>query len=104
MTASNRVPWESLDQKTFEDVVAVLISRLNPEAQRIDGSGGDGGRDVQVQADDGLVIFELKSFTGRMASPQRKQVKDSLKRVGAPSEPFRRASNSVPGTSSPPSS
>ncbi len=56
MNSSNRVHWESLSRETYEDMVAVLISRLHPDAQRIDGSGGDGGRDVQIPADDGLVI------------------------------------------------
>ena len=77
----NRVRWEDLDPGTYEDMVSVLISRLHPEAQRIDGSGGDGGRDVQVPTDDGLVIFELKSFTGRMDSSRRRQVAASLERA-----------------------
>lgn len=58
----NRVQWESLEPGTYEDMVAVLISRLNPSAQRIDGSGGDGGRDVQVPTDDGLTGYEIKCF------------------------------------------
>ncbi len=78
MIGSNRVHWESLGREVYEDMVAVLISRLHPEAQRIDGSGGDGGRDVQIQTDDGLVIYQLKSQTGRMDRSQRRQVKRSL--------------------------
>lgn len=74
----NRVLWESLEPGTYEDMVAVLTSRLNPSAQRIDGSGGDGGRDVQVPTDDGLELHELKSFTGRMTSARRRQVENSL--------------------------
>lgn len=78
MSSSNRVHWESLSRETYEDMVAVLISRLHPDAQRIDGSGGDGGRDVQIPADYGLVIYQLKSLTGRMDRSRRRQVKDSL--------------------------
>lgn len=81
MTASNRVHWESLDPKTFEDMVAVLISRLNSASRRIDGSGGDGGRDIQVTTGEGLVIYELKSFTGRMNSSRKRQVEASLNRA-----------------------
>ena len=77
----NGVHWEALEPGTFEDMVSVLISRLHPEAQRIDGSGGDGGRDVQVPTGDGLVIFELKSFTGRMHPSRRRQVEASLARA-----------------------
>ena len=75
---SNRVRWSEVDRDTYEDMVAVLISRLHPTAQRIDGSGGDGGRDVQVPLETGLEIYQLKSHTGRMAKKQRDQVKDSL--------------------------
>lgn len=75
---SNRVPWSDVDRDTYEDMVAVLISHLHPAAQRIDGSGGDGGRDVQVPLETGLEIYQLKSHTGRVAKKQREQVKDSL--------------------------
>ena len=75
---SNRVQWSEVDRDTYEDMTAVLISRLHPTAQRIDGSGGDGGRDVQIPLEDGLKIFQLKSHTGRMGRSQRTQVKKSL--------------------------
>ena len=78
---SNRVRWEDLESGTYEGMVSVLISRLHPEAQRIDGSGGDGGRDVHMPTDDGLVIFELKSFTGRMNPSRRRQAESSLERA-----------------------
>ena len=51
--------------------MSVLLSRLHSNSQRIDGKGGDGGRDVQIfHAGDGSIVdaFELKSFTGRMNS------------------------------------
>ena len=41
---SNQVRWEDLEPGTHEDMVAVMISRLYPEAQLIDGAGGDDGR------------------------------------------------------------
>ena len=59
----------------------MLISRVHPDAQRIDGSGGDGDRVVQAPTADGFVIFELKSFTGRMNATRRRQVKVSLERA-----------------------
>lgn len=61
-SVSNRVTWELLKPDTYEDMVSVLISRLHPTDQRIDGKGGDGGRDVQIPTDDGLVLFELENF------------------------------------------
>ena len=79
----NRINWSDprISPTVYEDMVAVLISRLHPEAQRIDGSGGDGGRDVQLPLPTGLEIFELKSFTGRMTASRRRQVEKSLKKA-----------------------
>jgi hypothetical protein len=77
----NKVRWDELEPRPYEDMVAVLISRLHPNAQRIDGAGGDGGRDVLVPLADGDEIFELKSFTGRLNASRRQQVKRSLERA-----------------------
>jgi hypothetical protein len=76
----NRIDWSDprIGPAIYEDMVAVLISRLHTNAQRIDGSGGDGGRDVQLRLPSGLEIFELKSFTGRMTKTRRRQVARSL--------------------------
>ena len=81
MMTPDRVPWGEIDEDTYEDMVSVLISWLHPDAQRIDGRGGDGGRDVLVPTDEGLVIYQLKSFTGRMNSNRKIQVKKSLKKA-----------------------
>ena len=78
------IRWEELGPQRYEDIAAVLISRLHPDAQRIDGKGGDGGRDVQiVRGQDNRLTdaFELKSFTGRMTSGRRRQVEQSLERA-----------------------
>ena len=80
------VRWADLGPQAYEDMVSVLLSRLHLDAQRIDGKGGDGGRDVQIVHDpDGIIThaFELKSFTGRMTSSRRRQVARSLKRAAA---------------------
>ena len=72
-----RIQWNGLDPQGYEDMVSVLLSRLHPDAQRIDGKGGDGGRDVQiVDGQDGTITyaFELKSFTGRVTTGRRRQV------------------------------
>ncbi len=79
-----RVRWEDLERTPlYEDMVSVLLSRLHPDdAERIDGIGGDGGRDVQLRTSQRLDLFELKSFTGRLTarSPnRRRQVEESLR-------------------------
>ena len=85
------IQWDRLEPQGYEDMVSVLLSRLYPDAQRIDGKGGDGGRDVQIvggQKDPIAHAFQLKSFTGRMESGRREQVKRSLKQA-ATLEPAR---------------
>ena len=72
------IEWARLSEKLYEDMGSVLLSHLYPTSTRLDGSGGDGGRDVQIIGDDGTDAFELKSFTGRMTSTRRTQVKKSL--------------------------
>jgi hypothetical protein len=61
-------------------MISVLLSRLR-QARRVDGSGGDGGRDCYFSGEDGTDVYELKSFTGRMTPGRRKQVKRSLARA-----------------------
>lgn len=75
------IQWDRLDPGTYEDIVSVLLSHLHPTSQRIDGSGGDGGRDVQYNDGIGLHVFELKSFTGRFTPGRKVQVKRSLMRA-----------------------
>jgi len=81
-----KIQWNEFEPQGYEDMVSVLLSRLHPYAQRIDGKGGDGGRDVQIvdgQDDSIIHAFELKSFTGRMDPGRRSQVKRSLKRAAS---------------------
>src|SRR5712692_315753 len=75
------VVWEKLSRETYERMVSVLLSRLNPQAVRIDGAGGDEGRDVQIRVGNRLDLFELKSHTGRVGKSQRAQIRQSLERA-----------------------
>lgn len=76
-----RVPWDRLDPQTIEQMIAVLLSLENPEVQRIDGRGGDGGRDAQFRAADRLDFYEIKSFADRIDARRnrRAQVERSLR-------------------------
>jgi hypothetical protein len=75
-----RVRWAELDDELYERAVAVLLSCIHPEAQRIDGAGGDDGRDVQLIGGKRLDLFQLKYFVGRIdnARGRRRQVERSL--------------------------
>lgn len=75
------VPWKHLDSQKYEDLVAAMLSLEHPNARRMDGSGGDGGRDVSFHDADGLHVFELKSFTGRVSAGRRTQIRKSLLRA-----------------------
>ena len=79
-----QIRWEEIERQRYEDMVSVLLNRLHPEAQRIDGKGGDGGRDVQIvhgQNNQIIHAFELKSFTGRIDKTRPRQVVRSLERA-----------------------
>lgn len=79
-----QIRWEEIEPQRYEDMVSVLLSRLHPEAQRVDGKGGDGGRDVQIvhgQNNQIIHAFELKSFTGRIDRTRPRQVVRSLERA-----------------------
>lgn len=86
MLSDNRsmpaVDWEHISSDKAEDVISMLLNHLWPDrAERLDGSGGDGGRDVQVRLEDGLHAHEIKGFTGRVDHTQRTQIKRSLLRA-----------------------
>ncbi|MCZ0210699.1 hypothetical protein OZK63_35480 [Streptomyces sp. UMAF16] len=75
------VPWEELAKKprVCESLVTLLLLRLYPRTQAVDGTGGDGGRDLfEYTEDNRLINYEVKSFTGRMTKSRRDQVKRSL--------------------------
>ncbi|MGW7327121.1 hypothetical protein ACWGIU_00500 [Streptomyces sp. NPDC054840] len=74
------VQWPS-DPGAYEQAIAVLLSCMHPELLRVDGSGGDGGRDAQLTDAQGLHVFEMKSFTGRMTKGRRSKVESSLGRA-----------------------
>ncbi|MDT0330878.1 hypothetical protein [Nocardiopsis lambiniae] len=75
--------WYRLDPEKIERAVSMLIVRTHEGAQAIDGSGGDGGRDIVWQGPEGLVIFEVKSFSDSLTSSRKRQIKRSLRRASA---------------------
>ncbi|MDK9494446.1 hypothetical protein QEZ40_000320 [Streptomyces katrae] len=74
------VRWPN-DPMAYEQAIAVLLSCMHPQLQRVDGAGGDGGRDAQLTDAQGLHVFEMKSFTGRMTKGRRSKVVNSLRRA-----------------------
>lgn len=75
-----RIDFDRLAPGQYEHMVSVLLSRLR-QARRVDGSGGDEGRDCYFTDENGTDVYELKSFTGRMTAARRRQVQRSLARA-----------------------
>jgi hypothetical protein len=75
------VTWDNLSEDQVEDLIAVLLGHLYPDVERIDGAGGDGGRDLHYRSAQAYDIWQIKSFTGRMTASRRQQVKRSLQRA-----------------------
>lgn len=78
------IPWDELPEPAYARLVSMLLQRMMPDAEVMDGRGGDGGRDVQLRRAGTLTVYELKHFTGRVSarSPKRReQVEHSLARA-----------------------
>src|SRR5690242_18999993 len=75
--------WSELDPARFERAVQQLLKARYPGLVSIDGAGGDDGRDAHLSAGEGLTVFEVKGFSRRLTSSQRRQVVRSLKRAVA---------------------
>lgn len=78
----SQIPWGNVPEPVVEQMIAVLLSNIHHgDAARIDGRGGDGGRDVQITTPDGIRAFEIKSFASRMTPGRRSKVQASLTRA-----------------------
>jgi len=75
------IVWAQVDPGQYERAVQMLLNRLYPGVRSLDGSGGDGGQDATWVSDDGVTVFEMKSFTDRLTSTRRRQVEKSLRRA-----------------------
>jgi hypothetical protein len=72
------VPWPEYSGRDVEDLIAALLVRTIPGAQRIDGAGGDDGVDVRAPLDGGYRIYQIKGFHGRLTASQKGQIAKSL--------------------------
>jgi hypothetical protein len=76
--AGDTVPWHTYSGRDVEELVAALLVRTVPGAQRIDGAGGDDGVDVRAPLDDGYRIYQIKGFYERLTASQKGQIAKSL--------------------------
>lgn len=78
----SRIPWERYGGDDVEAVVAIMLLRDIPQAQRIRPSKGDGGIDVLVPLPDGRwEIYQVKGFAKSLNSSHKTQIRNSWNRV-----------------------
>jgi hypothetical protein len=80
--------WSGLDARKVERAAQLLV-REACGATSVDGSGGDRAQDLRLDDSEGLTIFEVKSFTKRLTSSQRRQITSSLQRAVDLHTPYR---------------
>jgi hypothetical protein len=76
---ASEVEWEGLSSKQCEDLITALLTELYPHGRRIDGRGGDRGRDFEVPVESGWHRFEVKSWARDFGKSQHQQLRDSLR-------------------------
>ncbi|MEU6559225.1 hypothetical protein [Nocardia nova] len=81
----SRVEWSLLSGEDVEKVVAMLLCSEYPAAQRVRPGQGDGGIDVFVPGEWGLMrsrsVYQVKKFATNITSNQKRQIRRSLERV-----------------------
>jgi hypothetical protein len=73
------IPWGRYSPDQVEDLLAALLLRQHPEAERMDGSGGDDGIDVLTPVSGGIHVFEIKSYRERLKPMQRRAIEKSAR-------------------------
>jgi hypothetical protein len=73
------IPWGRYSTDQVEDLIAALLLRMHPGAERMNGSGGDDGIDVLMSTDGGIHVFEIKSYRELLKPPQRRAVVKSAR-------------------------
>jgi serine/threonine protein kinase len=68
----------SADPVAFARVITVLLSWDHPTIRHVDSNGPDRGRDAEFSDENGLHVFEAKSFSGPMNSSRKRQVERTL--------------------------
>ncbi|MFB7263929.1 hypothetical protein ACFCXH_17525 [Streptomyces nojiriensis] len=77
-----RIEWSRLGGDEVEEVLAILVCRRHPKAERIRPSRGDGGIDILLQDDDGsFTVLQIKKFSSNLSSSQKKQIEKSFTRL-----------------------
>ena len=77
-----QLAWEVVAPDTLEQVVAVLVHREHPKAQRIRASRGDKGIDIlDPVSQDHEDIYQVKRFANVLTSARKRHIADSLQQA-----------------------
>jgi hypothetical protein len=71
------VNWGSYPGEFLERLMAVLVAQNHPDAIRRTPASGDGGIDLMVPVDGGYEVDQVKGFTDRIGTQERRQIKKS---------------------------
>ncbi|GGU15081.1 hypothetical protein GCM10010178_03230 [Lentzea flava] len=70
------IDWKSVGSgERFEKIISTLLSTLHKDSERIDGRGGDGGRDHQLRVGDELHIWQSKYYLNRLSESKTRKGK-----------------------------
>jgi hypothetical protein len=73
------IPWGRYSTDQVEDLIAALLLREHPGAERMNGSGGDDGIDVLARTGGGIHVFEIKSYRELLKPAQRRAIEKSAR-------------------------
>jgi hypothetical protein len=73
------IPWGRYSTDQVEDLLAALLLRKHPGAERMNGSGGDDGIDVLAPAGGGIHVFEIKSYRELLKPAQKRAIEKSAR-------------------------
>ena len=79
------VEWTRLEGGQVEAVVAMFVNRAQPNSVRITPSRGDGGVDILDSGtgpDGSDVVYQVKRYTDKLTSRQKREIEDSLATIG----------------------
>jgi hypothetical protein len=72
-----RVEWSRYPGEEIETVIAIMLCREYPNANRPKPARGDGGIDLLVPGADGAAIYQIKGYTGNLTLAQKRHIKES---------------------------
>jgi hypothetical protein len=75
----SRVEWTRLSGDEIESVLAIMLCLEHPLAIRVKPSVGDGGIDLRVPRSNGIAVYQIKGFTGRLTASRKNQITKSWK-------------------------